>query len=229
MLRDLMVVLGLFGLVLGSGPSPSTALAADPVLVAQAEHAEETTPADHSSEAHGSTPDILEPQPTLAFWTLIVFIGLLLVLGRFAWKPILEALHQRESHLEHVLLDAEKARNESEQLLVEHRRLMAQAAEQVQSLLADARRDAHATTEEILRKAQEESEATKKRAEHDIETARDQALDEIWTKAADLAVNVATKVLGRDLSEEDHRRLVTSAIQDLPDSPARSNGQRAHS
>ena len=66
---------------------------------------------------HAAGEDIinpLEPQPSLAIWTLVVFVGVLLVLGRYAWKPLLAALHNREKHLEHVLLEAERARNESE-------------------------------------------------------------------------------------------------------------------
>ena len=65
------------------------------------------TAAGHGAAA--SEPNILEPQPSLAIWTVVVFVGLLLVLGRFAWKPLLEALHQREDHLEHVLHDTERA------------------------------------------------------------------------------------------------------------------------
>ena len=62
-------------------------------------------------------PNILEPQPSLAIWTVVVFLVLLLVLCKFAWGPLSKALHQREEHMEHVLLDAERARNESERLL----------------------------------------------------------------------------------------------------------------
>ena len=70
-----------------------------------------------------------------------------------------KALHQREEHMEHVLLDAERARNESERLLAEHRKQMAAAADQVRALIDEARRDAQATADEIIRKAQAEAEA----------------------------------------------------------------------
>src|SRR4051794_38939618 len=74
---------------------------------------------DHAAGGHGEAngqPNILEPQPSLAIWTVVVFVGLLLVLGRFAWRPLLDALQQREAHLEHVLHDTERARNEAEAL-----------------------------------------------------------------------------------------------------------------
>jgi F-type H+-transporting ATPase subunit b len=160
-------------------------------------------------------PNILKPEPSLAIWTVVVFVGLLLVLRQFAWKPLLAALHQREEHLEHVLMETERARNESEQMLAEHRRQLAATEEQMRAMLDEARREAQASGDDIVRKAQEEAEASKHRAEHDIATAKDQALSEIWSTTADLAVNVAGKVLGRSLSEDDHRRLIDSAVGEL--------------
>ncbi len=149
----------------------------------------------------------------------------MLVLGRFAWKPLLAALHERERHLEHVLTESERARNESEALLAEHRRQMAQAAEEVRALLDKARADAQAMTDQMVKQAQTEAEAARQRAQREIAMARDQALAEIWQQAADLAVTVAGRVLAKQLSAEDHRRLLDAAIQELPAAPG-VNGHR---
>ncbi|WP_406693742.1 F0F1 ATP synthase subunit B [Singulisphaera sp. Ch08] len=184
---------------------------------------ESHAPSGHAGEA---TPNILEPQPSMAIWTVVVFLGLLFVLGKFAWKPLLLALHQREEHLEHVLLDTERARNEAEKLLAEHRRQVAEAEASARALIEEARTQARTTAEEIIQKARAEAELEQKRARHEIETARDQALSEIWTKTADLAVSVAGKVLAKDLSGDDHRRLVASAMSELP---VVGNGQGSHS
>src|SRR5689334_20947091 len=147
--RQLILTLGLGALILASG-SPARPVAADePAPASRAEGdllavavADEGTSAGHGAAGHnaGGQPNILEPQPSLAIWTVVVFVGLLLVLGRFAWKPLLGALHRREEHLEHVLLDTERARNEAEQLLAEHRRQMAEAQEKVRAMLDEARR-----------------------------------------------------------------------------------------
>jgi F-type H+-transporting ATPase subunit b len=169
----------------------------------------------HDTDA-AKSPNILAVQLPLAVWTAVVFLGLLAVLGKFAWKPIMDAMHRREEHLEHVLLDTEKARNASEQLLLEHKRLMDQAAQQHQAILVKARQEAEVVGNGIVQKAQAEAEASKVRAERDISTARDQALGEIWTKTADLAVSVAGKVLSRSIGEDDHRRLVELATNELP-------------
>ncbi len=188
----------------------------------------EVAPADagHGEPGHAGAeaqPNILKPESSLAIWTLIVFLVLLLVLRKFAWGPLSTALHQREEHMEHVLHDAERARNESERLLAEHRKQMAATADEVRALIEEARRDAQVTADEIIRKAQAEAEASRDRAQREIGLARDQALVEIWSKTADLAVSVAGRVLARELNESDHRRLIETAMGELPASPA-ANG-----
>jgi F-type H+-transporting ATPase subunit b len=193
----------------------------------------EAAPAEGGPGAPGhagaeAQPNILKPEPSLAIWTAIVFLVLLLVLYKFAWGPLSRALHQREEHMEHVLLDAEKARNESERLLAEHRKQMATAADQVRALIEEARRDAQATADEIIRKAQAEAEASRDRAQREIGLARDEALVEIWSKTADLAVSVAGRVLSRELNQDDHRRLVASAMGELPASPTANGAGSRH-
>ena len=68
----------------------------------------EAAGAEHGSSAEDSNP--LKPEPTLAIWTFVVFVGLMFVLGRFAWKPLLVALHERERHMQHVLEETERRR-----------------------------------------------------------------------------------------------------------------------
>lgn len=231
------LALGL-GLALASGPAAaqeghgSSAAKAAEGVVKTVEHGlteagKEIKEAGHKAGEHEAAgePNILEPQPTLALWTVVVFLGLLFVLGKFAWKPLLAALHHREEHLEHVLLETERARNESEQLLAEHRRRMTEAEEQVRALIEEGRRNATAAGDEIVKKAQAEAEASKHRAERDISSAKDQALAEIKTRTADLAVSVAAKVLARTLSGDDQSRLIDAATAEI--SGANGHGGRS--
>ena len=177
----------------------------------------------HGEDASAEKADPLKQEPGLAIWTLAVFLGLMAILGRYAWKPLIHALHEREKHLEHVLLETERARNESETHLAEYRKQMARAAEEVRALLEKARQEGQATGEQIVKQAQTEAEAARQRAQRDIGAARDQALAEIWQKTADMAVSVAGRVLSKELSEADHSRLLDAAIQELPATPG-SNG-----
>jgi F-type H+-transporting ATPase subunit b len=186
-------------------------------------HAEEVLAGGGEQAAETDILGALAPKPTLAIWTLVVFLGVMAVLGRYAWKPLLVALHNREQHLEHVLSETERARNESEAQLAEHRKLMSRAADEVRAILDKARQEAQATADHLLKQAQGEAELAKQRAARDIAQARDQALAEIWEKTADMAVTVAGRVLAKELNETDHRRLLDAAISELP-AAAQSNG-----
>ncbi len=166
----------------------------------------------------------LSPEPALAFWTVLVFAGLLAILGKYAWKPLIEGLKQREDHFEHVLKDTERARNDSEALLVEHKKLMAKAGEEVRGILDQARREAVAVAERITKQAQVEADAARLRAQREIASARDQALGEIWETTASLAVQVAGRVLSTQLNETDQRRLFDAAVAELPRLAAATKG-----
>lgn len=224
MLRPSTFAPGLLALATLLALGPPTAHAADeatPAAVTAAAPAD-AAPGDVAAHPEGAAPeqpDILEPQVPLAFWTLVVFLLLLLLLWRFAWGPLSKALHDREHHMEQTLRQAEAARAESERLLAEHRTLMQQANQQVQAMLDEARRGAEANAEAIRRAAQQEAEATLERARREIESARDQALIDIWGRTAELAVAVAGKVLDREMGPDDQRRLVEQAMAELPASP----------
>jgi F-type H+-transporting ATPase subunit b len=185
--------------------------------------AEETLAGGGKHTAGQEIINPLEPQPTLAIWTLVVFVGVMAVLTRFAWKPLMAALHNREQHLEHVLSETERARNESEANLAEHRKLMARAADEVRAILDKARQEAQETADQLIKQAQGEAELAKQRAGRDIAQARDQALAEIWEKTADIAVSVAGRVLSKELNDAEHRRLLDAAIKELP-AAAPTNG-----
>ncbi len=193
--------------------APASAAGADAHSVAQ--------------EGHGEKANPMEAQPTLAIWTLVVFLGLLALLGKFAWKPLAQALHNREEHLEHCLLQSEQARNDAERLLADHRRLMAETDDRVRTILHQAQRDAQANATEVLRQAQADADASRERATRDIATARDQALADIWGQTADVAVSVAGRVLGKNLGDDDRRRLLDQAIAELPSAPNGKGGAQA--
>ena len=176
-----------------------------------------------AGESHAE-PNILEFKPSLMITTLIVFLCLTAILWKFAWGPLAEALTERERKQKEIIGAAESARSESAQLLAVHKRQMDAAAEQVRKMLDDARRQSDANAAAILQKAAAEAEATRERAEREIGTAKDQALSEIWSKTADLAVAVAGKVLSREISGDDHRRLVAAAVSELPT----ANGRGGH-
>jgi F-type H+-transporting ATPase subunit b len=206
--------------VLAQDRKPAEAGAPSKAAAPSSERAAAAPASGHDS---AESPNPMKPEPSVAFWTVFVFAGLLFVLGKYAWKPLLNALHEREKHLEHVLTETERARNESEANLAEHRKLMTRASDEVRGILDKARQEAQAAANQIVKQAQGEAELAKERAGRDIAAARDQALAEIWHKTADMAVTVAGRVLAKELTGPEQHRLLDRAIQELPDAPG-SNG-----
>ncbi len=217
--RSLIIVFGLVALSAAASPWLGLAAAQEHKQEAHPSPRVEAERALAGGGEHEAAEEIinpLEPQPTLAIWTFVVFVGVMLVLGKYAWRPLLAALHAREAHLEHVLLETERARNESEANLAEHKKLMSKAGDEVRAILDKARQEAQASADQLLKQAQTEAEAAKQRASRDIAQARDQALAEIWEKTADMAVSVAGKVLSKELNDTEHRRLLDAAIKEMP-------------
>ena len=231
--RIVFVAVGVIAL-LGTPACPASAWADDAAapsrtLATPAEAPTAHGPASEASHAGGGSahsaavrPEdkVLDFSPELSVATAIVFLGLLVLLSKFAWGPLAKALDERERYQEETLQKAEQARAESERMLAEHRELMARANDQVRSLLDEARRNAETTGNAIVTRAQTEADSARQRAEREIGQARDQALVDIWSKTADLAVDVAGKVLAREIRPEEHRRLVEAAMHDLPAAPA---------
>lgn len=208
--RKLILTFGLLGLTVLSARAVG---AAEHASISSVEH--RVSAAEHGGDV-APPPQILELKPELAITTLIVFGLLLLVLKKYAWGPLAKALSDREHNIERALNAAESAKAEGERLLAAHRAQMDQVAQQIRAMLDEARRDATVLADEISRKAQAEADSSRERAERDIATARDHALLDIYSKAADMAVTVAGKVLKRELTESDHRRLVQVASSELP-------------
>jgi F-type H+-transporting ATPase subunit b len=151
----------------------------------------------------------------LGIWTLVVFVLLLLVLGKLAWKPMLEGLKKREENLLNAVEEARKARAEAEKLQAYFQAEMNKAGEKVREILEEARRDAQSTSDEMVAKARADIQTERDRLYRELATARDQALQEIWNQAAQVATVVSAKAIKRELSPSDHRRLVDEALAEL--------------
>lgn len=170
--------------------------------------------AEHAGKEAEENP-ILSPRFDLGIWTIVVFVLLLLVLRRLAWGPMLEGLQKREQNIRAAREDAERAREEAQRLRGELQAEMDRAAEKVRDILDEARRDAQRSTDDMLARARVEIQKERERLHREISMARDQALQEIWNQTAQLATLVSAKAIRRELTPDDHRRLVDDAIAEL--------------
>jgi F-type H+-transporting ATPase subunit b len=151
----------------------------------------------------------------LSLWTLVVFLVLVAVLTKYAWKPMIQGLDARERAIHEALAEAEKARTEAHFLRTELQAEMDRAADKVRALLEEAHRNAERTAHEIVAKAHAQNQADRERLQREMEIARDQALQEIWGQAAQLATLVSRKAIRRQLNPDDHRQLVDEALAEL--------------
>jgi F-type H+-transporting ATPase subunit b len=191
------------------GVLPCLAIAMTPVV--------EDHPADHATQAGGHEKQgPIDLKVDLGLWSIIVFVVLLIVLKKFAWGPIMEAVESREKHIHDSVKEAERARDEASRLLAEHSKKLAEVQNEVRAILDEARRDAQHTQQEIMKQAQAEAQATAERAKREIAQARDHALQQLFSQAADLATDVAARIVRRSLNPQDHRDLVQQALKDLP-------------
>jgi F-type H+-transporting ATPase subunit b len=204
---------------------PRAPAAAEPAVN---EHVQTAGEADKGpAHAEHAASDPFSRALDLTIWTVVVFVVLLLVLRRFAWGPMLRALQQREKTIHDSLEQARQEREAAERLRADLQRQMDQAHDKVRQLLDEARRDARRSTDEMLAETRSQMQAERQRLHREIDTARDQALQQLWARTAELAALVSSRAIRRQLTPDDHRRLVEEALAELNQAGAGADGARA--
>ncbi len=176
------------------------------------------TPALALAADAGGTKNVLEPDLVNSIVTLIVFGALLAVLYTFAWGPILQGLKARETAQFAAVEESKRARDEAAAMRAQVQAELAKAADQVRALLDEARADAANLRTTEREAGVKEAAAERDRARREIEVAKDTALDEIYRTAVDLATNLSAKTLGRQISADDHRKLLDESLAELTQS-----------
>jgi F-type H+-transporting ATPase subunit b len=158
---------------------------------------------------------LIEVVPGLMIWTLVCFAITFFVLKKFAFGPIQKTIDERRERIRTSVEEAEHARAVARKLLEEHKALIAQSKNEAAEILAEARKVADSqrdrAREEIEVDRQRRLEETRKQIE--AETAR--ALEQIRSEVAELTLVATSKVAGKVLTAEDHRRLIDEAVGDL--------------
>ena len=170
------------------------------------------------AEGESFSPFTFDPAATVL--TIITFLVLLVILGAFAWKPILAAIEAREKRIEDAIGKAETDRKQAEALLTDYRTRVANVEQEIAALRETGRRDAEALRADIRTKAEAEAAAATEKARREIELAKTQALVEIRREAVGLGLAVAGKVVGKSLDDADRRRLAQEVVDDLSRIPA---------
>lgn len=160
--------------------------------------------------------DLILPSSGLVFWQLIGFLALLFILIKFAWKPMLAALEERETSIDNALKSAELARTEMANLKAENEKLLAEARLERDTIL----KKAHESSAKMIEDAKQESLKAGaqmiENAKAVIETEKKAALADVKTQVATLTLEVTEKLLRKNLSEDKaQKELVDEFVKDL--------------
>ena len=158
---------------------------------------------------------LIEVIPGLMIWTLVAFAITLYILKRYAFGPIQKMIDERRDRIRRSLEDAEEAREEARRLLEEHRSLIGQARSEGEQILAEARRVADSQRERVRDETEADRQRRLEEIERQIQAETQRALGDIRAAVAELSLVAASKVTGKVLDDEDHRRLIDEAVSDL--------------
>lgn len=157
--------------------------------------------------------DLITPGLGLVFWTVITFLFLLIILKKFAWKPILGAVSDREEGIKKALASAENARKEMENLHADNERILKEARAEREALLKEARDIKIKMIDDAKGEAQAQADKIIEQAQAAIESEKNAAMAELKKHVADLSIDIAEKVVRAELSNKDKQlELVESML-----------------
>ncbi len=168
-----------------------------------------------AAEGGGGGSFLVTPGIGLMIWTLLAFGVTLLVLRKAAFPRISNALDKRQRAIEESIDTAERTKAEAEELLAEYRRRLSEARQQAEDIVARARKAGEQHESESLASAREQREELMAQTRRDIESETRRAIQEIRNEVAGLTVLATEKVTRKTLTEDDQRRLVEEALNEL--------------
>jgi len=181
------------------------------LLAAAAAFAAEA-PAAH---AEGGGGNVFAGDIGNALWTVVIFVLVVVVLGKYAWGPLLTGLQAREAYIRDSLETARRDRTEAEDRLREYREKLAGARAEATAIIDEGRRDAEAVKRKIEEQTKHESDQMIERAKREIEIATVEATRQLYALSGRLATELAARVIGRELDPKDHERLIEESIAEI--------------
>ena len=162
----------------------------------------------------GASP-LIDVVPGLMIWTLVCFAITFFVLKRYAFGPVQKIIDERRQRIRQALDEADNARAEARRLLEEHRSMMQQARGEAEQILAEARRVAEAQRERMRDELEADRQRRIEETTKQIEAETRRALEQIRAEVAELTLIATSRVTGKVLTGDDHRRLIEESVREL--------------
>ena len=152
----------------------------------------------------------------LFFWQTLLFVGLLLLLAKYAWKPILSAVEERENTIKDSLEAAEKAKADMEAVQADNKRILKEARAERDALLAEAKKTSTQIENDAKEAAQAEADKIAAAAQEAIQQEKNAAINDLKAQVAGLSVDIAQKVLQGELADQKKQeQLVEKLVNDI--------------
>lgn len=160
--------------------------------------------------------EFVTPGLGLIFWMTVTFLIVLFLLKKFAWKPILNMIHEREKSIEDALASAERAKREMAELQASNERILNEARAERDKMLKEAREAKEVMITEAKARAQKEADRLLASARENIQNEKNAAIAELKNQVATLSIEIAEKILKEHLSSDDKQKsLVKSLMQNV--------------
>ncbi|MCX7984911.1 MAG: F0F1 ATP synthase subunit B [Bacteroidetes bacterium] len=159
---------------------------------------------------------MFEINPGLMIWTSITFVALVIVLTKFAWKPMLTMIAKREEQIREALTQAEKARAEAAEMMRQNEQNLARAEDEYRRILREGKEMAEKLKDEIVSKARVQAEQELLKAQEEIQRSLEAARQELKSEVAELAIRAAEKILNESLDAQKHKNIIDSVLRQLP-------------
>lgn len=188
--------------------------------VQQLEHTVEETisethekPAAHEGGHESSSP--MKAEPSLWIWTLIAFLIMFYILGKFAFPRITEMIDERSNKIEGDLKNAEMTREDAEKMLAEYKAQLDEARTEAKKIIDEGKQLGEGLRKEAMAKATDEANQLIKRAQEEIARQTEKAIKELQAQIADISIQVASKVIQKSLDKEEHSNLIKQYISEV--------------
>jgi F-type H+-transporting ATPase subunit b len=158
---------------------------------------------------------LIQPDVATILWTVITFAILAVLLARFGWRPLLQALEERERAVRESVEQAQKARAEAEETLRRNQEILAGARRETAVIIEQGKREAETLRAEILAQAKREAQDLVEQGKKQIQHEQKQALEELRRQVADLAIQAAERLIARSLDDRKHRDLLDEYVKNL--------------
>ena len=158
---------------------------------------------------------LITPDPGTVIWTVITFFCLAVLLAKFAWKPLLKTLEERERTIRESLEQARKARADAEETLRRNQEILAQARRETALIIEQGKREAEGLRNEILAQARKEAQALVEQGKKQVQFEQKQAIEQLRRQVADLAIQAAERLISRSLDDAKQRELLDDYVRGL--------------